>query len=287
MRHFQIVAQTANLREAAGLLHISHAGLSKSVRTLEDELGVKLLNRDGRGIRVTSAGTRILREIDQILQDEAKLHAIARNTKQKIKREFRIGTFEVFSTYLCPLLVESLGMDVRVSIQDMIPGEIENQLTTEQIDLGITYIPVPKPDLDHLKVKTIEMGVFGTEELARKKMTFRELPFVVPLTKVEGSPTKARGLDGWPDDRVQRNILYSVTLMETALALIRKGFAVGYLPKFVVDLHNQLMSSQYRLIEMDRPRSVSNRQAVYLVKKKNSEESDRIKKISRILRSLT
>lgn len=286
LRHFKTVLKTRNLREAAELLHISHPGLSKSIKSLEDEIGIKLVVRDGRGLRITKAGEIFGSNIERILNEERLLIDSVCETEQQERMNIRIGTFEVFSTYLAPALIESFTKSTKVHFEELIPGEIEQEIVNGNIDYGISYLPIPHPKLDHLKVTTIDMGVFANQKLKDKKHEFSKLPFVVPSQKIEGTPTKARGLDGWPDDRFPRKRQFTVTLMETALALSRKGIAVGYYPKFVVQQHNNLVKAQYKLHELPLPPKINNRQAVYLIKAKHSEEGEVAKKISKALRNL-
>ena len=108
---------------------------------------------------------------------------------------------------------------------ELIPGH-EAAVAEGKADIGITYLPVPHAELDVLKVTTVEMGVFGASKWLDK--AFDELPFVIPVAPVSGTPSKVQGLDGWPDHLRHRNIVFRVALLETALNLCRQGLAVGF-----------------------------------------------------------
>ncbi|MGZ3686584.1 MAG: LysR family transcriptional regulator, partial [Bdellovibrionota bacterium] len=270
LEQFRVVAETKNLREAASLLHITHAGLAKSIRVLEAELGVGLLSRDGRNIKITPEGKRLLREMAFCLDAEKRLLESARGLDSLQKNRLRLGTFEVFSTYLSPDLVGSLPASTELVFEELIPGALEDALVAEEVDMGISYIAVPKSELDHLEVTKIRMGVFGLKKLGAVK--FSELPFVIPVSRVEGTPSKVRGLDGWPDDRIPRLVRYRVTLMETAMALARQGLAAAYLPHFIVERHNRLQKGEFQLQEFSHPLKGSAPQPVYAIKRKSDPE---------------
>lgn len=217
LRFFTVFCETGHMREAAKLLNISHAGLSKAIHTLEVELDTTLVTKDGRGVRVTPEGRKLLIRIKDCLAAEENLLKQVAGGGQRA--EVKIGTFEVFSTYLGPRFVQAIGKHAEVSFEELRPGNLEAAIINSQIDFGITYLPIPRPGLDHFEITKIRMGVFGSRKLSGEKKNFEELPFVAPIATIEGAPTKVKGLDGWPDDRVQRNIRYSVSLMETAFAL--------------------------------------------------------------------
>ena len=174
--------------------------------------------------------------------------------------------------------------DFDVEILELVPGQLEQAILDEYIDIGITYLPVPHKDLDFLKVTKVEMQVYGKSSLFMD-MDISEVPFVKPNILVSGSPSKVKGMDGWPDDKVPRNIKYSVGMMETALDLCRRGKCVGYFPKHVIELHNKTVLSKYRLEELKSPFSQKQRSCdVYMIKRKSDLEDSKFKKISKHLR---
>jgi DNA-binding transcriptional LysR family regulator len=122
--------------------------------------------------------------------------------------------------------------------------------------------------------------------LLNSSLPFAELPFVIPVSRVEGTPSKVRGLDGWPDDRIPRNVRYRVTLMETALALTRRGLAAAYLPHFVVERHNRVAKGDGELHELFSPLKGVALQPVYASKRKTDPEGPAFKALCRVLRTL-
>jgi len=130
----------------------------------------------------------------------------------------------------------------------------------------------------------IRMGIFGLKKF--QSYAFAELPFVVPIAAVAGTPNKVKGLDGWPDDRVPRRIRYSVTLMETAMALVRRGLGVAYLPEFVVERHNRIVRADFSLLELPLPARINRMQSVFALKRKDREEVASFQAICRVLRAL-
>ncbi len=285
LEYFMTVAQTGNLRKASEMLNVSPPAISKAMKLLEQELETSLWMRDGRGIMLTDSGKQLFKKapvlIDDFRQLKSSLH-VDPNTVRPIK----IGTFEVFSTYFLSFMDRLHWNNHSLELHELLPGEVERYVANGDIDIGITYMPIPDPQLDFLKITSIEMGVF-IRRGSFKGILQPDLPFVVPVMPLTGTPTRMRGLDGWPEDAFERKVMHRVTLLESALELVRQGRVAGFFPIFVAHEHNLRMSEDYKL---ERRKGLANckvRHAdVYIVKRKSFEETDVIKQLSKALRQV-
>ena len=91
LRYFVGVAETENVSRAALKLHISQPAVSRQIRDLEDEIGLPLLKRVGKSVRLTEAGRLFLNEARAILArtDEALRNVRALDEHQRI--ELHVG----------------------------------------------------------------------------------------------------------------------------------------------------------------------------------------------------
>ena len=65
--YFQTIAKYEHFRLAAAELNLSQPSLSRSIATLEEELGVILFERNGRNVTLTKSGKVFLEHVDRIL----------------------------------------------------------------------------------------------------------------------------------------------------------------------------------------------------------------------------
>jgi DNA-binding transcriptional LysR family regulator len=284
LRYFLVVNETGSIRKAAELLYLSPAALSKAIKQFESELGVSLLSPSGRGIVITEEGKELARLAKPHVEGLELLAKGIGKLEASRKNQLRLGSFEVFTTHFLRGLIPHLPNDMNILLREVIPGEMEKSLLNHEIDFGITYIPIPTAGIDHQKVATIEMGIFGLNNKFTDEH-YENLPFVVPVQPIVGSPNKVQGLDGWPDDRFARKVKFQVTMLESALELCRQGKAVGYFPTAIVELHNEMVKPKFQLNLLPAPKGmVAQKQGVFLSKRKSDLEGEVHKKVAKGLR---
>jgi DNA-binding transcriptional LysR family regulator len=136
LRYLVAVAEDLNFRRAAGRLHVSHAALSQQIGDLEDELGLKLFNRNSHRVELTEVGRVFLRGAKRTLTAARETIAQAREALNGERGRLTIGsitpiTFEFLPEALArfrerfPLVeVTVLHMDDRAQIDALLNGEI-------------------------------------------------------------------------------------------------------------------------------------------------------------------
>jgi len=283
LRQFCAVVETGNLRKAAQILGISHSGLFKSLKTLESELGFPLFLPSGRGIVISDPGRELYQRSARFFEEFGRLLGTSEVKNESL---MRLGSFEVFTTYFMGILLRDYLPNVPVEIHDLIPGKLEEALALNQIDLGITYEPIPRPKIEYVKITRILMGAYAIKDAFQGK-AFESVPFVVPVNPLEGAPSGAKGSDAWPENRIVRKAAYKVDLMATGLELTRLGLCAIFIPQFVARLHNESVSTKHQLHPIPLPRGMPPvYREVYLVRRESTAENATTKKLAKALREI-
>jgi DNA-binding transcriptional LysR family regulator len=91
LRYFVAVAEELHFRRAAERLHVAQPAVSEQIRKLEQELGVRLLNRTHRSVSLTDAGSAMLDEGRRVLRQADVAQQAARDADQRAAHRLRVG----------------------------------------------------------------------------------------------------------------------------------------------------------------------------------------------------
>ncbi len=251
LRQFKTVVDLGGLRKASEILHISSGGLSKSLKVLENDLGVELFSIQGRGLELTEEGRGLYERVPLILKAIDDLKDLHKPNSISGKM-IRLVSFEVFTVHFLSRLIKSMPKDSNFEVREEVPGRMEGLIANGDSDFGISYFPVAHAGVDFVKVGKIRMGIFGLQK-HWQDTAFDKLPFVAPIFPIQGMPSGVKGLDGWPDHTYNRLVRFRVELLQTAIELSLQGLAVVFLPDFVAKQTNLQLQVQFQLQELALP----------------------------------
>ncbi len=136
---FEVVAREGGFTKAAAQLGVSPSALSHTMRALEERLGVRLLARTTRSVRVTEAGERLLQTLRPALANIAEELAALTALRQKPAGTVRITTIKhAYMSVLRPVLATFVphypDIHVEVTIDDGL-----TDIVAERYDAGIRF----------------------------------------------------------------------------------------------------------------------------------------------------
>ena len=272
VKYFRAIYETGSIRRAAEILHLTPGALSKSVGVLEDELGVKIFVPQGRNIVASEAGKKFYALSYELIAAHTNLLASLTAEREKI-HTIKLASWEVFTTYFMSELVTHCFPGRPLRLLERAPGDLERAICEGEADIGITYAPLPQPELHFMRVAQIAYKTFAKKG-AFGGCSLPEIPFAVPITKFPESPSGTKTLDNWPS-QYDRTILYEFEMLETALQVCRLGHCAIYCPTFIAKLHNNFVTKTHHLVEIsEQLRLPKNQRDVFLVKRKTDPEKE-------------
>ena len=153
LRYFQAVARALNFRAAAEELYISQPSLSRSIDSLEQELGVMLFERAGRGISLTGSGRLFLEYTNRIL-DECDIAIYKMKELSSTGGRIDIGYVFPLANYYIPHKVSG-KLDVGFCGYSENEEELEFVPILKQEMVIITSNEHPLADIDKLSIKEL------------------------------------------------------------------------------------------------------------------------------------
>lgn len=138
LRAFETVARTLSVTQAAKELHYAQSSVSDQIQSLERELGVQLLDRSQRQLRLTPQGQLLAEYTSQIfsLVEEARF-AVSQPTA-----ELTVGSLETIGLHLLPAALSSFrttSPDTRVRVMHHSRGELYGAVRRGDMDVCLTF----------------------------------------------------------------------------------------------------------------------------------------------------
>ena len=143
LRHLIAAVENRSLIKADNTTRISQSGISRSLKSLEDRLGVQLLRRGTKGIEPTVYGSIVIRRGKVILNELARCIEEVRAIEQGWIGEATIGITQNYANYLMPELLCALHRerpDLQISVVCDGFLELVKKVKTEEIDFAFGLI---------------------------------------------------------------------------------------------------------------------------------------------------
>jgi len=138
------VAELGSLSKAADRLHIAQPALSRQIRLLEAELGVRLFDRHGRGMVVTDAGQDVLRHALRVMAELEEIRATVADEDAPLRGHVSIGMPPTVADILSEPLVtafRAIHPEATLRIVSAYSGYLMDWMHRGEIDTAILYDP--------------------------------------------------------------------------------------------------------------------------------------------------
>ncbi len=165
---FLLLCEEKNITKCSEKMHITHQGLSRQIRAMEQELGVTLFTRSRSGLELTEEGKVVEPMLRAVWEDYERM--------QRNLAEYRKKHQTVLSVAVCPGIKNALGLDffmrfqqknpgIRLDLRFKSDGDCEELLHSGKVDAAFLDWPCYTEEYDsYLVVKSRLVAVFRKED---------------------------------------------------------------------------------------------------------------------------
>jgi DNA-binding transcriptional LysR family regulator len=233
-RVLQAVVEYGGFAQAAARLHRSQSSISYTIARLQEQIGVALLEPDGRRMRLTPAGSVLLREAAQLVDQFERLELRAAQLGQGWEAEVRLAVDALYPT---GQLLEVLGQfsaccpDTRLQLHEVVMSGADEALFGGTVDLAIGT-RVPPGFLGDWLFDAHFIAVAAPEHPLHqldRALSVDDLAEHTQMVVRDSGAERPRDF-GWLGAR-QR---WTVSKTETSVAAVVSGLAFSWLPEHAV-----------------------------------------------------
>lgn len=243
LRYFQAVAEELSISKAAQRLNIAQPALSRAVQELEEEMGVRLIDRNRRTIRLTPGGEVLLRETGLIFENIDDTLRKVRRTASGEDGELRLGYIgPPTRSFLGPLLKQYHQRYPRVTIvlEERTPERVWEMVSKGRLSVGLT-----RPVLAH-EALGLQSLLLREEKLcaavpvdhpfakpaAIRWSSLTDEPVVI-LARREGAGSYDTILAACAKAGFAPRIAHTPSVIGTILRYVEAGSGIGIVPESV------------------------------------------------------
>lgn len=188
LRVFYSVATFSSFTKAAEEMFITQPAVTKNIKELESELGIRLFNRISNKITLTEAGKLLLHYTEHVLTLDKKFMFDLGVLKQKFSGDLKLGASTTIGQYVLPPILAKFKMEqpeMELSLLNDNTQRIETALIEKILDLGIVegnsknsqlkYIPFIKDEI--VAIAHSSQPLFEKDEITLSE--FKEIPLVL------------------------------------------------------------------------------------------------------------
>ena len=243
LRYFVAVAEALSFTKAAGKLHTAQPSLTRQIKDLEEEIGVRLLNRTKQQVSLTDEGRSFLADAKRLLSLAAETVESVRRLHSGETRALNVGYVSNLFYDLLPNTLASFRQSfptVSVNLFDLSCGEQFRALEDGKLDFGFVGLhePIARRGLEFRTIasyKTVA-ALPKSDPMARKSVV--NLKDLAPMFFIGMSEASYPSYRDWLTKTCDRagfipKVLQDVDLERTMIHAVAAGLGVALVPEQV------------------------------------------------------
>lgn len=241
LKAFCLVYEMKSFSKAAAAKFMTQSAMSHLIKNLEDELGVKLLNRLGKTVSPTPSGRLFYAHSKKILEQYKAMENAVYSAVNIIRGSLCLGATTTISTYLLPQVFYSFSRkhpDVSIELAVSNTEKIIEDLQEGKIEIGIVEGSMNNPSIHSEVIAEDEIVIIASDDnlLSKKKSIVpQDLSASAFIMPEPGSGTREfvdeflRDL-GMPNEDIHISMTLGST--ELILQMVKSGVGISFVSKW-------------------------------------------------------
>lgn len=259
LEYFTRVVAEGSFSKAAAALNLSQPSVSRQVSLLEQELGQRLLERTGKGVVPTPAGTTLLGHARTILDTAAQAHFELKELRDEPTGNIVVGMPNRLAVVLAVPLIRAFRKSLpraKISVVEGLSPHLRDNLIEGSNDIALLFAPKPTPLLTYEPLHRDILVLVAPKHVA--------LPPAVQYKSLQDYelilPSMSKPIRNLVDDALaptggKLNIVAEVGAVQTVLRLVENGVGCSVVPRSSLRLMTP--GSGLKVAELTHP-TVSN-----------------------------
>jgi DNA-binding transcriptional LysR family regulator len=249
LRYFVSVAEALNFTKAAEKLHTAQPSLTRQIKNLEEELGVRLLHRTKQKVTLTDEGRSFLADAKHLLALAAETVKSVRRLHTGEVRALNVGYVSNLFYDLLPKTLESFHQafpTIAVNLFDLSCGEQFRALEEGKLDLGFVGLhePIARRGLEFRTIASYKSVVALPKENPLTARATVGLKALAPMFFIGMSETSYPGYRDWLVRTCERSaftpkVLQDVDLERKMIHAVAAGLGVAIVPEQLKRLEHE------------------------------------------------
>lgn len=240
---FLITAEEGSLSAAARVLGAAQPTLGRQVSAFEEELGIVLFQRVGRGLALTEAGLELLEHVRGMGDAANRVSLTALGQSQSIEGIVRISASEVYAAYLLPPIIARLRREQPGIEIEIVASHSTSDLRRREADIAIRNFRPTEPDLIARKIRDVPAQLYATPEyldrIGNPKLPFdlRNAEFI----NITSGDAFMHGLNRMGLDLTKANFPIMTENYLVMWEYVKRGLGIGVLDAHIGDAEPAVM----------------------------------------------
>ncbi|MGY0692692.1 LysR family transcriptional regulator [Virgibacillus sp. FSP13] len=248
LRYFYTIASEGQITRAAKKLHMAQPPLSQTLKMLEDELGVTLLERNGRKMELTEAGIVLYKKAENLFHSLNEAVVEVKETGKGIKGRLSIGCVKSCFSFIPERISKFREQypNVTFELREGDSYRLAEQLYSRNIDLAVVRLPLEMKAFSHISLPNENYVVIFPEnwvgENSKSTISMKELaktPLLL-LHRISGVGQYEVIIDQFKKHNLKPNVICECPDADMILELVMEEIGATIIPESAVSkLHNR------------------------------------------------